>query len=324
MNNFKKTVFLSNKQNSNSKEMAIVTFEKKNSSIFGTIKTFNIDNKNNYLLGIKNNNTILKQNIMLDNNKYNFILSGKLNLEDELGLVLLTNNSNTYTPIIWGSDKISNYKNQILNSLKNTFDKIKSNELVNKKIPQQKTQDKDKIVPFSIDKNEYCYTPYKQSLKENVNENSYSQISLEEEVVPPYHEVATAAAKLFESDDNEINEIINKEIKSEKSFYNMIAEQLEELFNKYPREENLERLIDNSKWVKIVHDDNKSYVVGIIIDNTDIKYICYGVPGNYDKEPPIEMKAYSQWLPTDIRDPYSIGYWVMYQDANTGENVMLE
>ena len=147
MNNFKKTVFLSNKQNSNSKEMAIVTFEKKNSSIFGTIKTFNIDNKNNYLLGLKNNDTIIKQNIMLDNNKYNFILSGKLNLEDKLGLVLLTNNSNTYTPIIWGSDKISNYKNQILNSLKNTFDKIKSNELVNKKIPQQKTQDKDKIVP---------------------------------------------------------------------------------------------------------------------------------------------------------------------------------
>ena len=67
----------------------------------------------------------------------------------------------------------------------------------------------------------------------------------------------------------------------------------------------------------------KYYVVGIIYHNHDIKYICYGVPGTYENEPPVEMRHYSQWLPTDTTDPYNNGYWVMYQDADTGENIYL-
>ena len=104
----------------------------------------------------------------------------------------------------------------------------------------------------------------------------------------------------------------------------MIASQLQELFDKYPAEENLSKLIDNSKWCKIVRDsDNSNYVVGIISIENDIKYICYGVPGSYNNEPPREMQGYSQWLPTDTTDPYNNGYWVMYQDADTGENIYL-
>ena len=133
---------------------------------------------------------------------------------------------------------------------------------------------------------------------------------------------------LFESDDNEINEEINKNVLNpngaEHKFYNMIADQLEELFDKFPRENTLEKLIENSKWIRINHEEeNKYYVVGIIYQNDDIKYICYGVPGNYYNEPPIELRNYSQWLPTDAMNPYEFGYWTMYQDADTGENVFL-
>jgi hypothetical protein len=104
----------------------------------------------------------------------------------------------------------------------------------------------------------------------------------------------------------------------------MIADQIDELFDRYPREKNLETLINNSKWVKINTDEeNKHYVVGTIQENNDIKYICYGVPGNFNNEPPIELKNYSQWLPVDPQDPYNNGYWVMYQDADTGENIFI-
>ena len=38
---------------------------------------------------------------------------------------------------------------------------------------------------------------------------------------------------------------------------------------------NLSKIIDNSKWVKITNDfDSKPYVVGIIYNNNDVKYIC--------------------------------------------------
>ena len=132
-------------------------------------------------------------------------------------------------------------------------------------------------------------------------------------------------SNLFESDDEEIENSIDKELSgSNHKFYSMIAEQLDELFDKYPREKNLENLVENSKWVKIKYEDNdKYYVVGIIYINNDIKYICYGVPGNYYTEPPRELKDYSQWLPTDTLSPYTEGFWVMYQDADTGENVII-
>ena len=175
------------------------------------------------------------------------------------------------------------------------------------------------------------YHPIKQNNAIN-NITELSQIPIEEKIDYshiPEIAISSNAYELFESNDKEINETIEKELqkpiqKSSHNFYNMIAEQLEELFDKYPPEDNLNRLIDNSYWVKIDTDIvNKYYVVGIINHNDDIKYICYGVPGQYNQEPPAEIRNYSQWLPSDISDPYTKGYWVMYQDADTGENIYI-
>ena len=155
-----------------------------------------------------------------------------------------------------------------------------------------------------------------------------SQISMEPEQINLFSDIAiassTAKEELFETSEEEVNKLIDDNINSEHNFYNLIADQLEELFIRYPREKNLEQLIDNSIWCKIDTDiDNKYYVVGIIKVKNDIKYICYGVPGNYNVEPPIEMRGYSQWLPVDTTNPYEKGYWVMYQDSDTGENIFL-
>ena len=141
------------------------------------------------------------------------------------------------------------------------------------------------------------------------------------------HEIAVAQSSLFEYTDDEVEKTIDENISSSTphNFYNMLAEQIDELFDKYPHEYNLEKLIDSSKWVKITYEsDSKPYVVGLIFDGDDIKYICYGVPGKYDTPQPNELIGYSQWLPTDVNDPYNNGYWVMYQDADTGENILVE
>ena len=135
----------------------------------------------------------------------------------------------------------------------------------------------------------------------------------------------TMAQNLFDSTEEEIETTIDSAFNTEHKFYNLIADQLEELFARYPKEKSLEQLIDNSTWCRIDADsDNKYYVVGIIKVENNIKYICYGVPGNYNTQPPIEMRGYSQWLPTDTKDPYNNGYWVMYQDSDTGENILID
>ena len=104
-----------------------------------------------------------------------------------------------------------------------------------------------------------------------------------------------------------------------KDFFELIADQVEDLFDNYPRVDELEELIPNSKWVKIDFENNgNEYVLGLIYDGFNLKYICYGVPGNKDSVP--THLGNCQWLPLNPMSP-SAGYWVIYQDAATGDKV---
>lgn len=109
------------------------------------------------------------------------------------------------------------------------------------------------------------------------------------------------------------------------TFFDGIKEQIDSLFGKYPDEEFLNDIIPNSKWVKIDYEQNgEYYVVGLMYEDDKIKYVCYGVPGMYSAEPPVELAGFSQWLPLDSTKPQGFGYWITYQDADTGENVKIE
>lgn len=360
MNTLKKTIFLSNKNDSSIKTFAVLTLEKKSNGIFCTIKSYNSAPKGVLILGLKSCDKVIKQNISFNNNSYNFILSDKIDFDNSIGCVLFEN-KDTLKPLIWGSEKSDNYKNHIITNLNSQINKLTNKNLKNAGTPEENIEKfvKDTYTPNSSLNNntplhemqgsphiqgkytvESVYSPINSKLTndyncnlQNINyfkEEIYSQISLEEESLKHEQDVAVAKtySDLFEYSDEEIEKTIDKEIintnNKKHKFYQMLSEQLDELFDKYPRESNLEKLVENSKWVKInFENDNKYYVVGIIYVDNDIKYICYGVPGEYNNEPPKEMQGYSQWLPTSINNPYSDGYWVMYQDADTGENIYL-
>lgn len=108
-------------------------------------------------------------------------------------------------------------------------------------------------------------------------------------------------------------------------FLDNINDQIQELLENYPPEKQLENIIPDAKFVRI--NDNEAdnyYVLGVIYQNDKIKYIAYGVPGTFNSEPPAELQDKSQWLPLDVEDPLSDGYYLIYQDANTGNLVDLE
>ena len=108
-------------------------------------------------------------------------------------------------------------------------------------------------------------------------------------------------------------------------FYAAIKSQLDELFESYPKEEYLCSKLTGTDWVKVDYDnDGRYYTVGIITEESKVKYICYGVPGKYAKMPPPELKGFCQWLPFDMEKPDGEGYWMMYQDAENGKSVTLE
>ena len=73
---------------------------------------------------------------------------------------------------------------------------------------------------------------------------------------------------------------------------------------------------------KVSIDDNGDYyVLGLLYEGENLKYICYGVPGVYQKYPPRELSGYPIWFPLDENSPEGFGYWLSYQDANSGESV---
>lgn len=115
------------------------------------------------------------------------------------------------------------------------------------------------------------------------------------------------------------------EPEEQETFFDGIKDQIETLFGKFPEEEILKEIIPNSKWAKIDYEEKgEYYVVGLLYENDKIKYVCYGVPSIYSDEPPKDLKGFAQWLPIDSEKEKGFGYWLTYQDAETGENVKIE
>ena len=119
-------------------------------------------------------------------------------------------------------------------------------------------------------------------------------------------------------------EVVKEEIKhkvEEKevaNFYCSIKKSLDETFTCYPNVKLLEDMIPYSTWVEIKKE--APYVVGLIREGDKPKYVCYGVESDNSHTPPKDVERYCQWLPTE---EYK-GYWIIFQDADTGETLLRE
>ncbi len=106
------------------------------------------------------------------------------------------------------------------------------------------------------------------------------------------------------------------------TFYEEIKSQIDNLFSSSPTEQYLQDLIPNSKWVKVEFDKGGDYyVLGLLYEDDKLKYICYGVPGIYQKTPPKQLSGYPIWFPLDRGNNEGFGYWLTYQDAESGESI---
>ncbi len=105
----------------------------------------------------------------------------------------------------------------------------------------------------------------------------------------------------------------------DETYYERVKSQLERLFKEREKETDLENMVANSRWVK-VGDGANFYAVGIIVEDNVPKFVCYGLTGSYDSKPS-QIKNYSSFIP---KSPFNLkgdGYWVMFQDAISGESV---
>ncbi|MBO5909914.1 MAG: hypothetical protein J6Q15_00235, partial [Clostridia bacterium] len=66
------------------------------------------------------------------------------------------------------------------------------------------------------------------------------------------------------------------------------------------------------------------YVLGAIYENDNLQYIAYGVPAQYNSQPPADLGKHYQWLPLNPRDTMSDGYFMIYQDAINGSIIEIQ
>lgn len=93
-----------------------------------------------------------------------------------------------------------------------------------------------------------------------------------------------------------------------------ITPQINHIFNTYPQNKTLTKLIPNSQFVEI-KENGEEYSIGAIYENETLKYISYAIKSNYNLSPPKELGKHYQWLPIDAIDPLSEGYYLVFQDA---------
>lgn len=98
------------------------------------------------------------------------------------------------------------------------------------------------------------------------------------------------------------------------NFYYAVKPQLDEMFICYPEDETLNENVQNSKWVRVEVEDGY-FVVGVLFNDSEPSYICYGVPSKSNTQPPQELEDMCVWLPIEN----DFGYWVIYQSARSGE-----
>lgn len=115
---------------------------------------------------------------------------------------------------------------------------------------------------------------------------------------------------------------ITESIKKSHAFYDSLQGQFNTLLNKNPHDSVLEDILPNSKFVKIDKADGSHYVLGIVYDeNGEPLYLCYGVPAKNKDDTPFNLDNFYSFLPIDVDAPQGEGYFMTYQNADTGENV---
>ncbi|MDD4210908.1 MAG: hypothetical protein PHC46_00745 [Clostridia bacterium] len=341
MSIFKKSIILSPAiYDGKSEEKGILTLQKEQNKISGTLKCFNFNNlSGKMLLGITfDDGQVHKFNLEQDKiNSFYFNLPESSDLTQKIACVIVNINGNQHMPVVWGStDSNKNLKTHILQSFVNSdsaskkiihsqiFDSVK-----NQKNDDYITEEVEKLIDEEVNNLEEELNSYE---KKSMLNKSHLDTNLSGQMrdFKPYKEVLATKQKIYnieaEEEAQEEIEDVEQDEADYDTFYKEVKDQIDSLFETYQRESALEEIIPNSHFVRVdFNSDGNSYIFGIIYDeNSNPEYIVYGVPSLYTKIPPTELEGYYQWLPLDLEKPEEDGYWLMYQNALNGEHIKIE
>lgn len=102
-------------------------------------------------------------------------------------------------------------------------------------------------------------------------------------------------------------------------YYRAVKGEIDELFDKYPRDHTLVGAFSCSEWVRVKGEENApEYLVGVIYDDGRAKYICYALFAENKDAPPEEIQDACTFVPVSAFTDNQ-GFFVIFQSATTGE-----
>ena len=178
---------------------------------------------------------------------------------------------------------------------------------------------------LGYDINDILVVTFTKAAANDIKEKLYNDEAVATENYFEIEEQLSSTLDQLKEADFKIEESFLEEIERDNKYsnsnryYDTVCSELEQIFNKFPEEQQLKKTFSKSRWAKVYYSDTKYYVVGVIKESGKEKYICYGVPATYSKTPPKELDGYCTFIPLSIFSLLGDGYWMMFQDAVTGE-----
>ncbi|MFA6860661.1 MAG: hypothetical protein WCR30_04670 [Clostridia bacterium] len=350
----KKTVVLSGK--GQNKEKAVLTLEKSEDEYKGTVKLYNFSSNPEGILtlgflpengkvtkcGLTPKGSMLYNFNILENISLNSFSCALIQIEKGKAVPILVGSYNeSMTQTVENRLAFSSELLQEKSNIRNVETALDENEIY-----LENQEEIDKEIDEEIKKTDVCFSctncPYRKAFYDAENNKvaspcekkpvaiKFEDKSFNSEIKKnEQSKMLTTENLTGKSKENSLNNTLNNALKfevpkEEKDFYQQIQEELEELFETYPREELLEKIVPFSKWVRVgLDNEDEHYVVGTINENDKLKYVCYGIPGIYSGKPPKQIEKFAQWLPVDVAKPNEFGYWMTYQEASSGESIRI-
>lgn len=310
----KKSMVLSSVKEDEKK--AVLSLEFDNGNLSGRVRLYNFPSEPMGImsLGLTSENGVIKAGLTKESNMLFKFGTTVKNMPDNFSCAIINFVGGQPNPILYGSSQglgdIEKTLGQVVSSLKNTTSVKEVEEVLD---------------DYGVD--------YDEQVKEEIQQEIDKQFALHEDRDCEYKDCQNCPYKKFFFEHNELGsaktmspEEIKKSEKIEEteegSFFDDIKNQVETLFSQNKPEEFLEQAIPSSKWVKVDFDDGGDYYVfGLIYEEEVLKYVCYGVPAIYSPQAPKQLSGFPVWFPLDKAKRDGFGYWLSYQDANTGESI---
>lgn len=294
---------------SNDAKKAVLTIEKDGDLLSGRLRLYNFGSEPTGILslGIYSNKKVIKCGLVhISTMLYSF--KTKPELSDDFSCAVVNIAEGTAQPILFGSTDEKRDSQRVLEEVSNDILDMKSASEVKNALDENGVQYDDDLqedINKTID-NELAKEPF----EENEKEESVKKLSTGYDKCEHCRYKKCFFGEVDEKDEPP-------------KFFEEISSQIDKLFSDSPREDFLESAIPSSKWVRVEFgDDGDYYILGLVFDDDGAaKYVCYGVPGIYQKQPPKNLSGFPVWFPLDSDRPESFGYWLTYQDAESGESV---